>query len=218
MAALQETGRKQVSELIKGTTKFESESGVNFYFGTVDVKGSTTIDPIGTVLQWDGTDAFGILAAPADWAATTAYVVGDVVKPAVRDGFEYIVTDAGTSGASEPTFVETDGAVTVDATVIWQARYPYGTIVGSPLPNNASACVTVGAKEGIGFNKAGILLSATAIKFTVIFRGPAQLANDGMEFGSVDAADIAEFKVALEKQGLSVVGSATNVVPSFIVA
>lgn len=216
MAALQETGRKALSELLKGTTRFQSESGVNFYFATVDVKGSTTIDPIGTILLWDGVDAFGVFAAPVDWAGTTANSVGDVVKPTTRNGFEYIAVAAGTTGGSEPTFPVILGDTVVDGTVTWKAQAPYGVDVTSSLPNKSSLALSVGAKEGIGFNKEAITLTGTATQMTVLFRGDAQVVAAGMELTGLTAADILEMNVALEKQLISIGVSAEDVVPSFV--
>lgn len=52
-------------------------------------------------------------------ATTTAYVVGDVVIPAVANNHWYMATVAGTSGGSAPTW-PTDGSTVTDGTVTWQ--------------------------------------------------------------------------------------------------
>ena len=57
---------------------------------------------------------------PSDWAATTAYVVGDFVKPTTPNGFYAQATVAGTSDAGEPTWPTTDLVTIVDATVTWR--------------------------------------------------------------------------------------------------
>lgn len=66
-----------------------------------------------------------------DWAATTAYSLGDYVLRTSGLGSElgfgvfFVCTTAGTSGGTEPTFnVSTNGSTTADGTVIWTAR-PY---------------------------------------------------------------------------------------------
>lgn len=51
------------------------------------------------------------------WEALHAYVVGDVVTPTTLNGHSYIVTTAGTSGASEPTW-PLSGTV-ADGTVVF---------------------------------------------------------------------------------------------------
>lgn len=59
---------------------------------------------------------------PAVWAATTAYALGDAVRPATRNGFNYECTTAGTSDASEPAWPTTPGATVNDGTIVWTTR------------------------------------------------------------------------------------------------
>jgi hypothetical protein len=70
-------------------------------------------------------------ADPSNWAATTAYVVGDIRKPTVYNGRRYEATVAGTSGGSEPTWPTTIGATVVDGGVTWECKHLFtktGTI------------------------------------------------------------------------------------------
>lgn len=61
--------------------------------------------------------------AVAQWAATTAYSVGDLRRqlaaPAVDSERVFRCTTAGTSGASEPSWNLAKGATTSDDTVVW---------------------------------------------------------------------------------------------------
>ena len=58
-----------------------------------------------------------------DWAATTAYVLGDTIEPTTPNTFAYVCTTAGTSGGSEPTFpVSGIGSTVVDGTAVWSLR------------------------------------------------------------------------------------------------
>lgn len=70
-----------------------------------------------------------------DWAASTAYAVGDVVKIVTGGGGEtyyFHCTTAGTSHSSEPTWDTTEGNTTTDNTVTWTARVmPNGNICHS---------------------------------------------------------------------------------------
>lgn len=63
-------------------------------------------------------------ADAADWAATTAYAVGDFVK--ATGGAEptllFECTTAGTSGGTEPAWDTTPGNTTADGTVVWTCR------------------------------------------------------------------------------------------------
>ena len=59
----------------------------------------------------------------ADWQATTAYLVGDVIEPTTPNTFAYVCTTAGTSAGSEPTFPTVGiGSTVVDGTVVWSLR------------------------------------------------------------------------------------------------
>jgi len=61
-------------------------------------------------------------ASYTQWAATTAYTLGQFRVPTVDNGFKYEVTTAGTSGAGEPTWPLVPGNTVVDGTVTWTAR------------------------------------------------------------------------------------------------
>lgn len=63
----------------------------------------------------------------SDWAATTAYDVGDIVVPTTAvlsetyDGFYYVCSTAGTSGSVEPVWPTTVNDTIADGTVVWTA-------------------------------------------------------------------------------------------------
>lgn len=52
-------------------------------------------------------------------ANSTAYVVGQVVRPATGNGFVYQALTAGTSGGTVPTYPTTIGGTVVDGGVTW---------------------------------------------------------------------------------------------------
>ena len=62
-----------------------------------------------------------LLGATA-WAASTAYVKGDIVVPTTLNGFWYECTTAGTSDASEPSWSTTAGGTVGDNTATWTCR------------------------------------------------------------------------------------------------
>ncbi len=212
------TARKFLTDLQKAVSNFHDDTKVRFNYETVGVKGSGDVDNIGIPLLWnETTTAFNVLAAPADWVASTAYSLGDVVKPTTRDGNEYVCTVAGTTGGSEPTFSLTAGSETLDATVEWTARKAYAADGASSttLKNKSRIAVSVGDLFGLGFNKKDTTLSATAVNMTVIYRGDASLINEGFIWGSVAAADQAEFLAALEDFDITTETNAEVVSPVF---
>lgn len=54
------------------------------------------------------------------WAASTAYKLGDIVRPTSGNGYVYRCTVAGTSAGSEPTWPTTIGGTVADSGVTWQ--------------------------------------------------------------------------------------------------
>lgn len=211
--------RTRYSDLIKGFDPFETEAYVDYCFESVDVKGSAATDNIGIPLKYStANSAYYIFTANIDWAANTAKSLGDVVKPTTQNGYEYVCITAGTTNDTEgePTWPTTEGAtVTETDGVAWLCRRAYTGDSGS-LSDGSEICILVGAKEGAGFNQADTTLSYTAISMPVIFRGPAGIAEDGITWGSVAAADQAEFLAALKRKGFTVVASGTTVTPTFV--
>jgi len=84
----------------------------------------------GSLMQTVGTAAaqgaiIGVSRTAKDdisttWAATTAYALG--IRRVANDGHQYVVTTAGTTGGSQPSWNSTIGATTTDGTVTW-TRY-----------------------------------------------------------------------------------------------
>lgn len=83
----------------------------------------------GGVVNPAGTHALGTLGSTTNvdaakavaWAAETVVGLGHVVAPAEDNGFIYVVTKAGTTTASEPTFLAEEGAVVADGDVEFTA-------------------------------------------------------------------------------------------------
>lgn len=58
------------------------------------------------------------------WAASMAYVVGELVRPTLGNGRLYRCIVAGTSDLVEPTFPTTPAGTVVDGTVTWEEFTP----------------------------------------------------------------------------------------------
>lgn len=87
------------------------------------------------------------------------------------------------------------------------------------LPNSAKIGIAVGSQEGVGFNKADVVVGTGGTVLHVLFRGPAAISADGIVYpASVLAATQTVFEKQLEVQGIAVAEAAVNVVPSFITA
>ena len=77
--------RKYLSEVVKGLGLFTNSAGTNYSYAVVDVKGTAAVDPIGTLVVWDDTDAFEPYLAQ-DLSAVTASVLPNGAKVAVTVG------------------------------------------------------------------------------------------------------------------------------------
>jgi hypothetical protein len=87
-------------------------------------------------------------AAVVQWAASTAYIVGDLRRqlatPTAGNERVFRCTTAGTSGGTEPTWVVTAGATTNDNTAVWtevtgQQAYQTSGAWGAPHIRLANA-------------------------------------------------------------------------------
>lgn len=88
-----------------------------------------------------------------DWEASTAYSLGDSVRPTTPDGYRYECTQAGTSDGSEPTWPGAGiGSTVSDNTVEWTlvAEDRPTTEITLALTEAALATNTPGASLDIG--------------------------------------------------------------------
>lgn len=67
-------------------------------------------------------------------AASTAYVVGDVVRPATGNGFLYMATNSGTTAAGLPSYPTILGQSVVDSGVTWECIGSGITVFGCTDP------------------------------------------------------------------------------------
>ena len=106
--------------------------------------------------------------AIAQWAALTAYSVGDIVRqlaaPSAGNERAFRCTTAGTSGASEPTWTLTQGGVTSgDGTAEWTevtGNNAYGWLAAHNRLTNSLAWMAAGDRLWISDNHAFSLSNA----------------------------------------------------------
>jgi hypothetical protein len=72
-------------------------------------------------------------------AASTAYAVDDVVRPAAANGFLYRCAVAGTTGAGLPTYETVIGKCTTDGTVTWETAGAGIVVFGCTDPTWAAS-------------------------------------------------------------------------------
>ena len=83
----------------------------------------TVINGLGTTNSKDFAGLDALLPVHSDWAADTAYALGDYVHPTTWAGLRYECTVAGTSHATtEPTWPTVEGETVVDEGVTWTCR------------------------------------------------------------------------------------------------
>jgi hypothetical protein len=70
------------------------------------------------------------------WTASVPYAINSVIEPVTNIGYYFIALQAGTSGATQPTFPTTVGATVTDGSIVWQNG---GTLVsGAPPPSGCA--------------------------------------------------------------------------------
>lgn len=116
---------------------------------TDQFKSSVTSEVTGTGYTAGGvtlTSKTATLTAANSWgtsrANSTAYALGDVVRPATGNGYLYQAVAAGTSGASVPTYPTVVGQTVVDGGAIWVCKGRAVVAVDCADPSWASASIT----------------------------------------------------------------------------
>lgn len=169
--------------------KFYTDDGlVTPYSGTTNVSHNTDLsdNPQDFVLYFGSNEADRVLEAasnpgvddieitPTDilpeWAAATAYVLGDHVEPTVDNTYTYDCTTAGTSHASvEPTWPTTIGVTVADGTVVWTcvAKNHPTTEIKLATTSGGLAAATGGAALSLGTSIDSGVANAVEVHFRI---------------------------------------------------
>ena len=119
--------RKRLSELVKDYGSFADTAGVDFYFGRVDVKGTGSVDPIGTPLVWNSVDsAFEVYLAQDIALVTTPSSLPNAAPICIsvgpRKGKGFNVEDVTLSAtAVEMTVLFRGVAAVIESGIDWGA-------------------------------------------------------------------------------------------------
>lgn len=118
------TGRKYLSDLLKGTDDFHYDSAVRFNYDTVDVGGTGEVDNIGIPLIWvNGNSRFEVYVAQDITAVTGSPLPGGRpicigVGDALGLGRNREDTDLSVAGTQMTVLFRGDAAV-VESGMIW---------------------------------------------------------------------------------------------------
>jgi len=111
-------------------------------FGTITIDNITdddkdTLFTFETTTLGNGADSFD-WQNPSEiyggrlWDATTAYVVGSIVRPTIVNGHSYKCTTTGTSDSAEPSWPTYKNETIVDGTITWTEN-TYNVALKSPI-------------------------------------------------------------------------------------
>lgn len=122
------------------------------------------------------------------WAASTAQLVGAIVRPTTGNGFVYRAQAAGTTAASEPTWPTTIGATVTDSGVTWTCVGRGVVVFGCANPSWAA-------------------ITFTTVRYLVfVNRTPSTDATRPLlflvDFGSAQSIAGGTFSFAVNAQGL----------------
>ncbi|MBF0462508.1 MAG: hypothetical protein HQL87_14080 [Magnetococcales bacterium] len=117
-----------VIDKVEASITFASADVNNLALALRGIESATNVIPVtseahtaypGGLVELQGVSptSVSVTIAPTAHATTTAYTVGQIVKPATGTHF-YKCKTAGTTGATAPTW-KTDGTDTTDGTAVW---------------------------------------------------------------------------------------------------
>lgn len=109
----------------------ELATGGGYTQGTVSGGGLAIASP---TMTYTAANSWGVSRANS-----TAYVLGDVVRPASGNGFLYMATSSGTTAGTIPTYPTVLGQSVTDGGVVWECIGSGITVFGCSDPSWSSA-------------------------------------------------------------------------------
>jgi hypothetical protein len=124
------------------------------------------------------SDGLVAMRAPAQWAASTAYMIGDIIRPIRTDAAGstswFRCTTAGTSGSSEPSWAAT-GTTSDGGTLVWTRMGPRDLDLTTTDP----ICFT---GDAVAFPSSGVLYVG---RETIAYTSKATSPNGGGYFSGI---------------------------------
>jgi hypothetical protein len=117
------TSTKLITKVIQKI--YTTESGWNHRFTESEFTSGAGPDDYESIAYY--TKAIPPYFDEPDWEANTEYIVGDIVKPTVANGFIYEVKSIDIpylSGSTEPDWPDTDNTPVIDNNIVWE-RYEH---------------------------------------------------------------------------------------------
>lgn len=141
------------------------------------------------------------IAVISDWVLSTAYILGDEVKPSTPNDYRYVCTLAGSSDATEPVWGTVEGGITTDGTVEWTAwKWEDASVNADVLVDGVDNKVFSatedtklgGIAEGAEVNPADLaaLDSAQDTKLNAIEAGAEVNQGDDVIVGQINTATV----------------------------
>lgn len=123
------------------------------------------------------------------WEASTEYALGQIVKPSSGiNNLRFVVTTAGTTGSSEPTWPTTVGGTVTDGTVTWTAEVSPG------CKYNLNVVRYTGTVTSVD--------SADPRLVTLSLSGSPPTTDSAWKFGTLQVGDVSAQIVGFEGSGV----------------
>jgi len=180
--------------------------------GVVELRSKSVLlqERIGTLVSHEcpvdlGDHKCNVLGIVPEWAASTAYAVGDRVRSSVADRVHFVCTTAGTSDSSEPIWSIPLDTTTTDNTVTWTAYSPLkatewtasrayvaGDVVSATtFDKRRYVCTTAGTSDSSEPTWT-TTIDATTADNTVVWTAAPALAWEGEVTSVTDRASFAD--------------------------
>lgn len=152
-------------------------------YGAHDYKDDVTNEVSGTNYTAGGATLASktfVYTAANSWsraaATSTAYTLGQIVRPSSGNGHLYVCTIAGTSGGSAPTWPTAPGQTVADGTVTWAELGDGILVFDAADPQWASSTIT--ARRAIAYDASPGSDAARPLLFAIDF-GQDEVSSNG---------------------------------------